>query len=283
MPMNDAPTLPRALLPAIAAVAVLGMALLLGHALKPVFNRPVQALRVDGVLSHLRPQQIAAAAAIAPGTHLFDIDLEAVRARVETLPWVGHARVSRIWPGRIAVRVWERQPFARWGEKGLVDTEGVAFTPAQQDLPEGLPALAGPPGREAEVMHDYQQLGETLQGSTFAPSGLQLDARGDWTLATAAGIELRLGQSDPRSETGLLLGAVMRTLADKLDQVAYIDLRYSNGFAVGWKDSADCPKAKTAAAGAARPDCSRKDAAQPTPAAARTPAPAQAAKDSKHE
>lgn len=286
MPMNDAPSLPRALLPAGAAIALLGLALLLGHELKPLFNRPVQALRVDGTLTHLRPQQIAAAADISPQTRLFDIDLGAVRTRVEALPWVAHARVTRVWPGRIAVRVWERQPYARWGDKGLVDSEGVAFFPAAQELPEGLPQLSGPAGREAEVMRGYQQLAQALQNSAFAPAGLQLDARGDWTFHSVSGMELRLGQNDPLGQAALLLGAVSRALAGRLEQVAYIDLRYSNGFAVGWKeDASSCADGNNAAPEAtARSGCSRKDAAHASNAAAKAPAAAaKAAKDSKHE
>ena len=284
MPMNDAPTLPRALLPAIVAAAVVAVLLLLGHALKPVLNRPVQALRVDGEFVHLRPQQIATAAAITSGAPLFDIDLEAVRSQVEALPWVAHARVSRVWPGRIALRVWERKPYALWGDKGLVDDEGHAFVPAAAELPQDLPRLAGPAGREGEVMQDYQQMAQALAGSAFAANGLQLDARGAWTLSTVAGIELRLGSEDPRGKLVLLQGPVLRTIGDKLDQVAYVDLRYSNGFAVGWKNSGGpCPATKGAAPGSARPDCGRKDASQAmnAPAKPNGAAGAQAAEGSK--
>jgi cell division protein FtsQ len=295
MPVNDAPTLPRALLPAIVAAAAVAALLLLGHALRPALNRPLQALRVDGQFVHLRPRQIAEAAAIAPGARLFDVDLDAVRGRVEALPWVAHARVSRVWPGRIALRVWERKPYALWGDKGLVDDDGHAFTPPPAELPQDLPRLAGPEGREAEVMQDYQEMAQALAGSAFAANGLQLDARGAWTLSTVAGIELRLGGDDPRGKLGLLQGAVLSTIGDKLDQVAYVDLRYSNGFAVGWKNAGGpCPagssarlagETRGAAPGSARPDCGRKDASQATNAPARPKgaAGAPAAEGSKHE
>jgi cell division protein FtsQ len=288
MPVNDAPTLPRALLPAIVAVAAVAVLLLLGHALKPLLNRPVQALRVDGELSHLRAGQIAAAAAIAPGTPLFDIRLNEVRKQVEALPWVAHARVSRVWPGRVALRVWERKPVALWGGQGLVDEEGRAFTPPPAELPQDLPRLAGPEGREAEVMQDYQELAQALAGSAFAANGLQLDARGAWTLSTVAGIELRLGSEDPHGKLAVLQGPVLHTIGDKLDQVAYVDLRYSNGFAVGWKNTnpaGPCPAAvKGPAPGTARQDCGRKDASQATNAPAKPsgPAGARAAEGSKH-
>lgn len=233
LPANDAPVLPRALLPALISAAVLAAGVWLAHAAAPWFNRPVQALRVDGVLAHLQPAQIAAAAAVTPGAPLFSVELDGVRDRVEALPWVARARVARVWPDRIAVRVWEREPVARWGETGLVDTQGQPFTPIAADLPDGLPRLAGPDARAGEVLAAYDRLSAVLRGSDFAPAGLRLDARGAWTLVASDGIELRLGEDDPISKTGLILGAVSRTLAGKLGEVAYIDLRYPNGFAVG--------------------------------------------------
>ena len=56
-----------------------------------------------------------------------------------------------------------------------------------------------------------------------------LDARGEWRMSNAAGIELRLGQGDPRERLALIVGPVSATLAHQLEKVAYIDLRYSNG------------------------------------------------------
>jgi cell division protein FtsQ len=246
MSADDAPALPRVLLPALVSGAVLALALLLGHAATPWFNLPVEALRVDGQLDHLQPAQVAAAAGIAPGSLLFDVDLEAVRGRVEALPWVARARVARVWPHRLALRVWEREPVARWGDDGLVDAQGQTFIPAAKDLAaglaDGLPRLAGPAGRAGEVLAAYRSLGKALAGSDFTPAGLKLDARGAWTLVTAGGLELRLGEDDPVDKAGLILGPVSRTLAGKLGEVAYIDLRYTNGFAVGPAAPAPVPQ-----------------------------------------
>jgi len=64
---------------------------------------------------------------------------------------------------------------------------------------------------------------------------LALDARGEWTAQTRAGVSLRFGQAEPASLAAQLSGTVARSLADHLDAVSYIDLRYPNGFAVGWR------------------------------------------------
>lgn len=238
MVMNDAEpgTLPRFALPAAVTALCLIVLLIAGRLLQPVVDRPVTTLVIEGSLTRLTAGQITAAVGETQAPRLFAIDLAAIRERVEALPWVAHARVSRVWPDRIAVRVTERLPFARWGEASLIDSESRVFTPPPSDIPADLPQLSAPEGHEAETAVSFQALYGALADSPFKPVGLTQDARGEWRLQTLVGIELRLGQGDPLAKTALLLGAVRHTLADQLPRVAYIDLRYANGFSVGWKD-----------------------------------------------
>ncbi len=254
---NDTPTLPRAVMPLLVTAAALITALFAGRAVQPALNRPLNSLRIDGALTHLSAAQIAAAAALMPRTRIFDADLGTLRNRVEALPWVGHARVSRVWPDTLDIRVWERVPAARWGDNQLLDSEGDAFAPPASDLQpaviQALPQLSGPVGRETEVMGAFSGLSTALQGSEFAPVGLVLDARGEWRMQTARGIELRLGDGDPLAHVPPLLGTISRTLAAFLDQIEYIDLRYSNGFSVGWINGNDCAAPRAAGADASAP------------------------------
>jgi len=214
-------------------------------------------------------------------THIFDADLSGLRTRIEALPWVGRARVSRVWPDRLDIRVWERVPAARWGEQQLLDADGAAFAPPAHDLQpapiQALPQLSGPVSREAEVMGAYRGLNEALQSSDFAPEGLSLDARGEWRMTTARGIELRLGDGDPLAHVPLLLGTISRTLAPYMEQIAYIDLRYTNGFSVGWINGRDCDAQRAATASdrtsAATPGCSTKASLVSSPALPTTAAP----------
>lgn len=235
----------------------------LAQMLRPALDRPLQQVKVSGRLSHLTPMKIAAAAAIVPGTHLFAVNLRAVQAKVDALPWVAHAQVTRDWPDTLTVQVVEREPFARWGEHGLLDTEGRSFTPASTDRSasqwHALPQLAGPPGQQQDVMQTWKQFSTGLAGTPFALAGLSQDARGDWRAQTRSGVTLRLGRDDPVTKLHLLRNTIPHALAGKLDQVAAIDLRYTNGFAVSWvsRDRAkNCSAPANAAAGRARPDCS---------------------------
>jgi cell division protein FtsQ len=85
------------------------------------------------------------------GANIFDIPIDERRRKLLAVDWVEHASVSRIWPNRLIVRIWERQPIAfvnltpqgsRTSRLALIDAYGVIL-----DRPERLdfssPILSG--------------------------------------------------------------------------------------------------------------------------------------------
>ncbi len=71
--------------------------------------------------------EIEAALAVAPGTPIMSFSPDAAEARVERLPFVETASVSRRLPGTILVSVVERKPYAVWQDGGrfvLIDQTG---------------------------------------------------------------------------------------------------------------------------------------------------------------
>lgn len=240
LPEFSLPYLQRWMLWPAAAAFVFWMAALalarLDHA--------VTTLEVEGSFTQVPPAAVREVLRPVLGDTLFAVPLEEVRARVLTLPWVARAEVERVWPAGLRVRITERQATARWGAQGALDGEAMVFAPPAKDLPAGLPELAGPVGREQEVWETWQRLSEALGPTPFAPARLSLDARGEWRLATVGGIELRFGKTAPEAELDLIRQELSRTLAARLAQVEFVDLRYANGFAVGWK-----PLPQDAAAG----------------------------------
>ena len=49
--------------------------------------------------------------------------------------------------------------------------------------------------------------------------------------------EIRLGRRDIDERLYRFFDVVAPALANELKRVAYVDLRYTNGFAVGWRDT----------------------------------------------
>jgi cell division protein FtsQ len=196
---------------------------------------PVARLQVEGRMLRVDAAQVDAAVRPLLDARFVEVDLHAIQNAVSALPWVARARVERAWPATVRVRVWEREPAARWGEDSLLDTDAGLFAPAGRDIPHGLPLLSGPEGSAPAVLAAHRQISRRLDGTPFALAGLHRDARGDWTATTTGGVELRFGRNDPLTTLDMLLGPGARALAANLEEVAHIDLRYTNGFSVGWR------------------------------------------------
>jgi len=217
--------------------------LLIAAALLPLVPRlggPREALTLEigGELNRVVPDAVRRIVAPRLGADFYELDLAAVKAAVETLPWVARARVERAWPGTVRVHVQEHRAVARWGERALLSERDVVFTPP--DIPADLadtPRLAGPEGQQGVVREAYDGLRAQLADTPFAPVQLEQNARGEWTARTAEGIELRLGRGAPLDAVARLSGPVRTALEGRLQEVTYVDLHYINGFAVGWRES----------------------------------------------
>jgi cell division protein FtsQ len=73
-------------------------------------------------------------------------DTEGVRRRLERLPWIETAEITRVYPGRLDVLVSERKAFAVWrrgNDTVLVDRAGRVLTAVHRTDGLGLPVIAG--------------------------------------------------------------------------------------------------------------------------------------------
>lgn len=235
--------------PRLRALAWCASALLIVSALLPLAPRLVArhaalTLEVTGELTRVDPEEVRLKVAPRLNAAFYDLDLAAVKADVESLPWVARARVERAWPAAVRVQIWEHRAVARWGERSLLSAGNVVFTPPSLDAPlAALPRLAGPDGQQAVVRGAFEALAARLAGTPLVPAQLGENARGEWTATTKDGIELRLGRGAPLDAAARLAGPVSTALEGRFQEVSYVDLHYINGFAVGWRESrADQPR-----------------------------------------
>ena len=203
-----------------------------------VLDQPITNLVVEGTFQRVKPIQVEAAVADGLNAGFLTVDLVGLRARVQAIDWVDRANVGRRWPDTLIVRVTEHQAAARWGERGLLNVRGELFTEhSQHALPE-LPRLAGPPGSERDVARRYLAVRGKLAEADLSLESLGVDERGAWRLVLGGGQEIRLGRRDIDERLFRFFDVVAPALAAALPSVEYVDLRYTNGFAVGWRDGA---------------------------------------------
>jgi cell division protein FtsQ len=222
-----------------AALVLPLAALTLYGALKGVqlaLDQPVRELVVHGTFQRVTAIQVEAAVADGLTAGFMTVNLSAVRERVQQLDWVDRVEVGRRWPDELIVRVTEHQAAARWGANGLLNVRGELFTERSQHSFAELPSLAGPPGTERDVARRYLAVRGKLADAGLTLESLELDERGAWLLTLGGGQEVRLGRRDIDERLYRFFDVVAPALAADLKRVEYVDLRYTNGFAVGWRE-----------------------------------------------
>jgi len=156
---------------------------------------------------------------------ILSFDAASARDRVESLSWVRHARITRLLPDRIQVRINERTPTAIWQREGalaVLDEEGAVIAHADAEPFSALPLIVGGRANEAmpELLSAYALYPE-LAGRVEAA---QRVGERRWTLWIDTGLKVHLPEN---AATAAL--AVLDDLHDRrhiLDAPAeFIDLR----------------------------------------------------------
>ena len=231
------PTLPAWPWKTLAAGAMTAAALGAGvWGMVLLLDRPIQRVLVHGPFERVSVLQIEAAVGQLRGAGFLSVRLDEVREKVVAIDWVDAAVVRRRWPAEIEIVVQEQVPAARWGDSGLLNTRGELFVRDARHMPPELPQLSGPEGTELLVARRYLDARATLAAVGFRLRSLELDARGSWRIELSNGLQLRLGRENFERRLRRFARVAAPLLTPRLAEVGYVDLRYSRGFAVGWRE-----------------------------------------------
>jgi cell division protein FtsQ len=199
-------------------------------------DRPVRVISIDGSFQRVSPGQIEKAVAPFATQGFMSADLADIQRAVETLPWVDHARIARRWPNSLRVTVIEQTAAARWGESGLLNTRGELFVRTATHVPAELPRLSGPEGSWSQVAKRYLAAQGQMLEAGMRIAALRLDERGAWEMDLDSGVTVRLGRREVDERIARFIHTASQVIAHRLTEISYVDMRYSNGFAIGWRN-----------------------------------------------
>ncbi|MGH8975369.1 MAG: cell division protein FtsQ/DivIB, partial [Acidimicrobiia bacterium] len=230
LPRLDARWLPRSsagrAFTAVLAVATVA-ALLWSGSRSPVFD--VDHIDVAGAFL-VSPAEAAEAAEPLARVPLAEVDTTAAAQRVEALPFVRSARVERVFPNRVRIRVTERMPAAFATRPGtgfaLLDDTGRVLAD-RPDRPADLPEVTGageipPPGQwlrpARPALTVCLALTEPLRRKVSA-AGVE----GESVTLRVGGRDVRFGPPEHLEAKVAALSALLEHLGDR--PVIAIDVR----------------------------------------------------------
>ena len=208
--------------------------LLLGSAILKLTDPetlPIRNVGVAGEFTRLSPERLQERVGDVVRGGFFSVNVEKIQQTLLEEPWISDVAVKRVWPDRIIVTIREQVAIAQWGTDGLLNSEGNIFLPERSSFPSGLPVLQGPENSSHNVLEMFDRIKNLLpQGMGLRQ--LILSDRRSWELVLDTGTIIRLGKSDVIPKLEKFLDYVATGSLNNLMEIEYIDMRYTNGFAV---------------------------------------------------
>jgi cell division protein FtsQ len=223
---------PRALNRIADLLLLLGLALALYGALHRVIHLPhfqLREIRLVSSPSHVSAVEVEELVRRSVRGNFFTLELSAVRAAFEELPWVRSADLRRRWPDGLEVALEEHVPLARWGDRGLVSVRGEIFGAAYAGP---LPLFIGPDGSAGEIAVQYEHFRRRLEPLGFRLAQVRVSERRAWQIQLEDGPTLELGRDQLEARLNRFVANYDRTIARLGRRIEHVDLRYPNGFAV---------------------------------------------------
>lgn len=215
-------------------------------------DKPVVEIKVSGGLKQLQSSRLeqqlwqhllqGQSESVAAGRYMA-ADLSEFKQLLEQLPWVNEVSVRRQWPDGLLIQVREQHPVARWSTQGLVNEQGEVFSPlllatetGQQQFVQ-LPMLSGPENRSLGLMAQYRDFNQLLRPLGLSLTELQMEARGAWAMQLDNGIKLVIGRGQPIEKMQRFSQVYSAVLKRYAERIAQVDVRYTNGLAVTWREA----------------------------------------------
>lgn len=209
----------RRLRPFLYAATVL---ILVGTGVWLLFFSSVVTVRdvsVDGNRT-ISPVRVRAVAKAPMGRQLARVDLAAIRARVETIPAVKSASVSRSWPHTVAITLTERTPVAvvdRGAGLQAVDADGVLFG-SYDSKPGDLPMVETAPDVKSEALAEAARVVTSLRPDINAlVDRVEVESVDRIRLRLSGGKTVMWGSAEQSEQKAEVLAVLLERDANEID------------------------------------------------------------------
>ncbi len=172
--------------------------------------------------------EILAAIGVQRGAPLLGVDIQAVRQRLVSLPWVASAMVERRFPNRLVVQITEAEPLALWQRQQqlyLVSRDGKVIETSNLQKYAKLLVIVGDDaplhaGKLLEMLASEPDLQHQVTAAVYV-------GKRRWNLRLNNEVDVKLPEEDPESAWHRLADLNRQSQLLNKD-ISIVDLRLPN-------------------------------------------------------
>jgi len=198
-------------------------------------SKPIRYVRIEGAFQYTDKDKLKQLLTPELMRGFYHADMDNVRHLIASLPLVERVDVDRVWPDAVYIKIKEEQPIVRWGQTSLLNKGGDILTPDNIDEFKNLPLITGPEGQEKKLLEIMKGVYIVLMDKSLHLSEFHVNERRAWQIKLANGLEMQLGRKAPLENMQRFLKTMDLLGEEQVAQIASVDTRYPNGYAVTWK------------------------------------------------
>jgi len=165
----------------------------------------------------------------------FNFKINILKKEIEEVPWVKSADIRRVYPGEIKIYIEEHIPIAIWNNESYMNNIGDIFF--IHDIKKNLPIISSNQSGNKIMFEYFSLLLKYISDENFDIKIKKIEENDIRSLSAylSSGIIVKFGSKDIRNKIHTFIKVYKTLNTSDLEKIRYIDMRYSNGFSIGWK------------------------------------------------
>ena len=165
----------------------------------------------------------------------FNFKINILKKEIEKVSWVKSVNIKRVYPDEIKIYIKEYVPIAIWNNKSYMNNSGDIFF--IHDIKKNLPMINSNESRNKIMYVYFSLLLKYISDYNFDIEIKKIEENEIRSISAhlSSGIIVKFGSKDIKSKIHTFLKVYKTLNSSDLKKIGYIDMRYSNGFSIGWK------------------------------------------------
>jgi len=198
---------------------------------------PIKEIGISGEFNQLSARELHTLIVDGVSGNFFTLSVEKIYQQFYALPWVEKIWVHRVWPDKINIEIRENIAVAILKNRGLLNSAGTVFSADTIGFEDTLPTFFVANEYEQEAIAAYHRYDKILSQANVKIRQFIFDTRKAQRIILANGLALKLGRVETEYRLKRFIRAYTSNLLEKKNEIEGVDLRYTNGFSVKWKQA----------------------------------------------